>query len=112
MGTTRFDTWNAITESDAFIKVALEEANIPALMVSLVHVTGDMHIMRGDIRPHPRVLGDPYVGITETQRAAVRTQALEILKTYRDSGCKLPQAPMVDQVREMMDFLVGESSTR
>ena len=109
MATTQFDTWKAITEPDEFIRAALEEANIPALMVSLVHVTGDMNIIRGDIRPHPRVLGDPYVGITEAQRATVRAQALEILKTYRDGGCKLPQAPTVDQVREMMDFLVGES---
>ena len=98
MATTQFDTWNAITEPDEFIKTALEEANIPALMVSLVHVTGDMNIIRGDIRPHPRVLGDPYVGITEAQRATVRAQALKILKTYRDGSCKLPQAPTVDQV--------------
>ena len=108
MAATQFDIWNAITESDEFIKAALEEANIPALMVALVHVTGDMNIIRGDIRPHPRVLGDPYVGITEAQRATVRTQALEILKTYRDGDCKLPQAPTIDQVREMMDFLVGQ----
>ena len=109
MATTQFDTWNVITEPDGFIKAALEEANIPALMVSLVHITGDMKVIRGDIGPHPRVLRDPYVGITEAQRAIVRAQALEILKTYRDGGCKLPQAPSVDQVREMMDFLVGES---
>ena len=109
MAATQFDTWNAITEPDEFIKAALEEANIPALMASLVHVTSDMNIIRGDIRPHPRVLGDPYVGITEAQRAAVRAQALEILKTYRDGGCKLPQAPTMDQVCEMMDFLVGET---
>ena len=108
MATTQFDTWNAITEPDEIITAALEEANIPALMVSLVHVTGNMNIIRGGIRPHARVLGDPHVGITEVQRATVRAQALEILKTYRDGGCKLPQAPTVDQVREMMDFLVGE----
>ena len=109
MAITQFDTWSAITIPDEIIKAVLEEANIPALMVSLVHVTGDMNIIRGDIRPHARTLGDPYVGITEAQRATVRAQALEILKTYRDSGCKLPQAPTVDQVREMMDFLAGES---
>ena len=108
MATTQFDTWSAINEPDEIIEAALEEANIPALMVSLVHVTGDMNIIRGGIRPHARTLGDPYVGITEAQRATVRAQALEILATYRDSGCELPQAPTMDQVREMMDFLVGE----
>ena len=109
MATTQLDAWSAITEPDEIIKAALEEANIPALMVSLVHVTGDMNIIRGDIRPHARALGDPHVGITEAQRATVRAQALEILKTYRDGGCKPPQAPTIDQIREMMDFLVGES---
>ena len=78
-------------------------------MAALVHVTGDINIIRGDIRPHPRALGDPYVGITEAQRATARAQALEVLKIYRDDGCKLPQAPSMDQIREMMDFLVGES---
>ena len=96
MATTQLDTWSAITEPDEIIKAALEEANIPALMVSLVHVTGDMNIIRGGIRPHARTLGDPYVGITEAQRATVRVQALEILTTFRDGGCKLPQAPTVD----------------
>ena len=109
MVTTQFDTWDTITEDDETIKAALEKASIPALMVSLVHVTGNMNIIRGDIRPHARALGDPHVGITEAQRASVRAQALEILKTYRDGGCKLPQAPTVDWVREMMHFLVGES---
>ena len=104
----KFDTWDPITEDDRTIKAALEEACIPALMASLVHVTGDMSVIRGDIRPRARTLGDPYVGITEAQRGIVRAQALEILKTYRDGGCKLPPAPTVDQVREMMDFLVGE----
>ena len=120
MAATQFDTWDTITEDDETIKSALKEASIPALMVSLVHMTGDMNILRGDIRPHARALGDPNVGITEEQGAIVRAQALEILTTYRDaSSCKLsvaksreaglPPPPTVGQVREMMDFLVGES---
>ena len=50
-----FDTWEPIVEGDEAIRVALEDANIPALMVSLVHLTGDMDIVRGEIRPRARI---------------------------------------------------------
>ena len=42
-----FDTWEPMVEGDETIRAALEDANIPALMVSLVHLTGDMGIVRG-----------------------------------------------------------------
>ena len=51
MSDNAFDTWKPIVEDDEAIRAALEDANIPALMVSLVHLTGDMGIVRGEIRP-------------------------------------------------------------
>jgi hypothetical protein len=40
-----------ITEDDAAIAAALERASIPTLLVSLVHVTGEAELVRGDVRP-------------------------------------------------------------
>ena len=51
MSNNAFDTWQPIVEDDETIRAALEDANIPALMVSLVHLTGEMGIVRGEIRP-------------------------------------------------------------
>ena len=108
MAARKFDNWEPITESDSTIQAALKDASIPSLMVALVHLTGDESIMRGDIRPRSRLLVDPQTGVTEEQQAVVRAQAFEILKAYRDGGCQLPPAPNLDQISEMMNFIIGE----
>ena len=67
-----FDTWGPIVEDDETVRAALEDANIPALMVSLVHLTGDMGIVRGEIRPRARNLADPQAGVTAEEQAVVQ----------------------------------------
>ncbi|HSG90956.1 MAG TPA: NAD(P)/FAD-dependent oxidoreductase [Pseudomonadales bacterium] len=104
----KFDSWQPITEDDAAIAAALEDANIPALMAAMVHITGDPSIVRGDIRPDVAFFGDPQAGISEAHQAEVRARALQVLKDYRDRGCTLPAAPSLDVIREMMDFITGE----
>ena len=47
MAKMSFNEWPAITADDATIKAALEEANIPALMAALAHLTGSTAILRG-----------------------------------------------------------------
>ena len=39
------------TDDDATIAAALEDVSVPALLCSLVHMTGDPSWIRGDIRP-------------------------------------------------------------
>jgi 4-hydroxyacetophenone monooxygenase len=97
-----------ITEDDAFIAAALEKASIPALMASIVHVTGDPSILRGPIRPGPAVIGELQGGLTKEDKARVRRLALEALVSWRDAGCPRPAAPEPGLVREMMRFVVGE----
>ena len=103
-----FDTWEPIVEDDETIRAALKDANIPALMVSLVHLTGDMGIVRGEICPRARNLADPQAGVKEEQQAVVREIAFEVLKAYRDRNCTLPPAPSRARVWEMMNFMIGE----
>ena len=55
---TRTDTLQPVTADDNTIRTALESAHIPSLMASLVHLTGDMSILRGEIRPQMAFLGD------------------------------------------------------
>ena len=45
--------------------------------------------------------------MSEEDQAAVRAQALEVIKAYRDGGCKLPPPPSPETIHEMMCFLVG-----
>ncbi|MBD3647374.1 MAG: NAD(P)/FAD-dependent oxidoreductase, partial [Pseudomonadales bacterium] len=102
------DSGEPITEDDATLEAALEEANIPALMTALVHLTGDVSIVRSDIRPDNAFFGDPQGGIPEDQQKEIRRLALQALKDYRDRDCELPPVPDEDTIREMMNFLVGE----
>ena len=102
-----FDSWEEITEDDAALESALKSANIPALMVALVHITGDASIIRGTTRPDYSNLLDPHIGITRDQRAEIRAAALDALKTYRDGGCTPPAPLTTELIREMLAFIAG-----
>ena len=47
-----------IVEDDAFIRRAVSAASTPALMMSLVHVSGDRGLLDGPIRPKLAVLNE------------------------------------------------------
>ncbi|WP_218919561.1 flavin-containing monooxygenase [Pandoraea vervacti] len=96
-----------IVEDDAFIESMLADASIPTLIMSLVHITGDVSFLRGSIRPKTPQMGEVQGGLTEEEKASVRKTALTVLKAFRDNGCKLPPPPSEEVVREMMNFLVG-----
>jgi 4-hydroxyacetophenone monooxygenase len=97
-----------ITEDDAFLEAALECASIPALICSMVHVTGDASLLRGSIRPKPPVGGELQGFLSEDEKRQVRARALEVFKAFRDGGCKLPAPPPDEVVSEMLSFIAGE----
>jgi 4-hydroxyacetophenone monooxygenase len=98
-----------ITENDAFIARALEDANIPALMASIVHLTGDTSLLDGPIRLQPAIMGVVQGGLSAADEATVRTDALDALRAYRDRGCTLLPPSSPETVRRIMSFVVGEA---
>ncbi len=96
-----------IVEDDAFLADALEHASVPTLMMALVHLTGDVGLLRGALRPGSAVPFDVDGGMSAEDKAAVRKLALDALRAYRDRGCTLPPVPAAETIREMMSFLVG-----
>ena len=101
----------AETLTDDEIGRALADAHIPSLMLALVHLTGDLSLIRGDIKPAPEFLADAQDGIPEAAQARARELALEVLTAARDSG-RQPAASLDAQaLREMMDYLTGQSVT-
>ncbi len=97
-----------ITDRDDAIAAALEEASVPALMMSVVHMTGDPSILRGALRPAGIYLNEIQGFMTPEDQAAVRAQALDAIIAYRDRGCVLPPPPGAQLVNEMMNVLVAQ----
>src|SRR5215468_4074748 len=96
-----------IRDDDATIARALEDVSIPALMVSMVHMSGDASLLRGPIRPRGIFLNEVQGFLAEEEKAAVRARALEVIRAYRDAGSRLPPPPSPETIHEMMRFLVA-----
>jgi 4-hydroxyacetophenone monooxygenase len=92
------------TDDDDAIAKALADVIIPALMCSLVHMTGDPAFVRGDVRPRISMSLDVQGGMPEEDRAEVRRRALPAIAAYRDGGCE-PVELSKELLQEMMEFL-------
>ena len=98
-----------VTQSDEFIAEALEHASVPALMLSMMHMSGDLSGLDGDIKPAEAFMGEIQGFMPPEQQAAVRAQALEVVKAYRDNHCELPEPPQGNDVLRMMNFITGDN---
>ena len=89
---------------DQGIAAALEDVSIPALLCSLVHMTGDPAWIRGEVRPRVALPLDIQSGIPLDEQAQVRRLALATICAYRDGGCQPKELPR-QLLQEMMSFL-------
>ncbi len=96
-----------ITASDAEIAAALEQAELPPLLATLVHLTGDASLLRDDLALDPLLMGEPQGGWSEAQQAAVRALALEVLRRHREAGSPEPALPSRDLLTRIMSFTTG-----
>jgi 4-hydroxyacetophenone monooxygenase len=98
-----------IFESDEEIGRVLDEAQLPPLLPALAYATGDLSLLRDDLRPDPLLASLPQGGLTDDQQAAVRRIALDALIRFRDGGCTIAPPPPDDDVLRIMEFAVGGS---
>jgi 4-hydroxyacetophenone monooxygenase len=96
------------TTSDVQIAEALLDVSIPTLMLSLVHMSGDPSLIRGELKPAGLFLNEVQGYMSEEDKAAVRKIALEVIADYRDRGCPEPEPIGAELLQEMMQWLVCE----
>ena len=93
---------------DETIERVVRRAYLPPLLAALAQATGDLSLLREDLRPDPNRPRDPQGGMSTEQREAAREVAVEALKLLRDR----PREPLpvadTDALREMMAFAIGE----
>ncbi len=96
-----------ITETDDEIRGFLSEAELPPLLPALAYLTGDLSLLRTDLRPEPLLIGMPQGGLTDDQQAEVRALALDALTRFRDAGCRAAPLPSDTELLRIMEFAVG-----
>ena len=107
VGGSHFD-WDLIRDDDDTIRDALEHANAPVTLAALVHLTGDVELLRGDIRVDNSRARDLQRGIGRKQQASIRAMALQVLTDYRDRGCPAAAPLAPETLREILRFITGE----
>jgi 4-hydroxyacetophenone monooxygenase len=96
-----------IAESDDEIRAYLADAEIPPLLPALAYATGDMSVLRPELRPDPLLVAMPQGGLSDEQQAAAREIAFQALVGYRDNGCEPAPPPSDDRLLEIMQYAVG-----
>ena len=93
-------------DDDAAIAAALEDVSIPALLCSLVHMTGDPAWVRSELRPQGAMINEHQGYMSEDAKAEVRRRTVPAIASYRDGGC-VPFVPDAELAHEMMSFLAA-----
>jgi 4-hydroxyacetophenone monooxygenase len=96
-----------IDVGDDELRAILEEAEIPPLLPALAYSTGDLSLLRPELRPDPLLYSMPQGGLTEEQVAQVKELGLEVLGRFRDGGCRPAPVPSDEDVLKIMEFAVG-----
>ncbi len=99
--------------SDSALRQTLANAHIPSLMNALVHLTGDMRLLRGDIHPQSGFLSGEHCGISEAHQEEMRALAFKTIRDYQRTCQDNPQHSLAtlshEQVQEMTEFIVGKT---
>jgi 4-hydroxyacetophenone monooxygenase len=92
-------------DSDDVIRAAIADASVPALLMSMVHMTGDIGLLDELPGPYALIAMDLQGAMSEPDKAAVRERAFDVIRDYRDRGCPPPFVPDPQQMRVMFSTM-------
>lgn len=81
--------------TDERLAAAVKVAELPALLVALAHITGDMELVNPDLRPIPKPAPGalpPQGNMTAQQQSRARELCFAALRKFRDTGFTLETA--------------------
>jgi 4-hydroxyacetophenone monooxygenase len=100
-----------IIEDDETIRRALADAFLPALLPALAQATGDLSMLRDDLRPLGAIPGVPQGGMTPRQQEAARALAFDALRTLRDGAAKVDLHAGADDIRRITGWMTGSPAS-
>lgn len=92
---------------DATLAKHLPAADLPALLMTVAHLTGDYTVLRPEWRPQVQLSGIAAIEGTDDEVAAIRAECLRRLAAFRDSSAPVVPRPTHDQIARMAEWLVG-----
>src|SRR5690606_29552091 len=98
------------TASDDELRAVVEAAELHALLPTLAQLTGDLSLLRDDLRLPAEALISPDLALSEEAVADGRELAFKALAAYRDAGAPKPQLPTEAELRKMIEFIVGKAT--
>jgi 4-hydroxyacetophenone monooxygenase len=96
-----------ITASDDELREALAVSDLPALLPALAHITGDLSLLRPELRIDPLLMADDQGGLTPEQQADIRSLALDTLVAFRDGGSIAAPMPTGPDLKQILAFMAG-----
>jgi 4-hydroxyacetophenone monooxygenase len=96
---------------DTVIAAAVEDAYLPGLLAALAQATGDLSLLREELRPDPTRMREPQGGLAPERIAEAKSLALDALARFRDGACTVAPPPDTEALRRMMAFTAGEAVT-
>lgn len=96
--------------TDAEISQAVAQAGLLPLVMSTVHMTGRLDILRS-LPPtlRPQFSGDASGSVPADQAAQIRGAVTEAIRDWRDAGSPRAHRPSEAELREMIDVLAGKA---
>ena len=92
---------------DATIRDAVDCADVPALLPAVAQLTGDLTLLREDLRPDQDRLLEPDAGLSPEQVAEARDLAFGALRTHLDRAAR-PAEIDTATLRSLLAFMVGD----
>ena len=77
------------------------------LLGAVAHITGDLSLLRPELRPDPTKLREPNSGYTPEQADLARELCLDGLRRFRDAMGRVAARPSPDDVLTIMRFASG-----
>src|ERR671911_400788 len=97
-----------VEADDDAIRDALTHARVVPLLAAVAYATGDLSVLRDELRPDPARLVEPDGGVDGERAALARELALEALVGFRDGGSVPAPVPGHEALRRILAFMVGD----
>ena len=97
-----------LPNDDAAIEIALMQAELPALLGAVAHITGDLSLLDERLILDPLMAREPQGGYTGEQQDLARSIIATALKTFRDDQGSVVARTSTEDLHRIMNFCAGE----